>query len=76
MLATMRINDNQHKGLVVLEGTMMREANQDCVFLARGNNSVPQVPSNKTRSMAQHAPSAEGPTIERNIRMDNTLSFR
>lgn len=75
MLATMRINDNPHKSLVVPEGAVVREANQDYVFLVQDNNRFLRVPVELGPEMAHMRPVLKGLTIEQSIVVEGAFDL-
>ncbi|MBA4142040.1 MAG: efflux RND transporter periplasmic adaptor subunit [Nitrosospira sp.] len=73
MLAAMRITDNPHKSLVVPETAVVREANRDYVFLAKGNGQFLRVPVELGSEVADMRPVLEGLTAEQNIVLDGAF---
>lgn len=67
MLATMHVNDNSHKSLVVPETAVVREANRDYVFLAQGDHRFLRVPVELGPEVAGMRPVLKGLNIEQNI---------
>lgn len=75
MLATMRINDNPHKSLIVPEGAVVREVNQDYVFLPRGNNRFLRVPLELGPEVDNVRPVLKGLTIEQSIVVEGAFDL-
>jgi cobalt-zinc-cadmium efflux system membrane fusion protein len=73
MLATMHVTDNAHKSLVVPITAVVREANQDYVFLAQGNNRFLRVPVELGPEVADMYPVLKGVTIEQDIVVDGAF---
>jgi|SRR5687768_1621170 len=67
MLATMHIIDNPTESLVVPETAVVREANQDYVFLAQGDNRFLRVPVELGPEIADMRPVLKGLTAEQDI---------
>lgn len=67
MLANMHITDPQHKVLVVPESAVVRELNQDYVFVAVSENHFQRVPVVLDKEVANLRPVIEGLTIEQQI---------
>ena len=67
MLANMHINDPQHKVLVVPESAVVRELNQDYIFVALGENRFQRVPVKLGPEVADLRPVIEGLTIDQQI---------
>jgi len=67
MLANMHINDPQHKVLVVPESAVVRELNQDYVFIALTNNTFQRVPIELAKEVANLRPVLNGLTIDQRI---------
>jgi cobalt-zinc-cadmium efflux system membrane fusion protein len=75
MLATMHVTDNAHKSLVVPETAVVREANRDYVFLAKGNNLFQRVPVELGPEVADMRPVVQGLTIDQNIVVDGAFDL-
>jgi cobalt-zinc-cadmium efflux system membrane fusion protein len=75
MLATMHVSDNAHKSLVVPETAVVREANRDYVFLAKGNNLFQRVPVELGPEVADMRPVVHGLTIDQNIVVDGAFDL-
>lgn len=75
MLATMHVTDNAHKSLVVPETAVVREANRDYVFLAKGNNRFQRVPVELGPEVADMRPVVQGLTIDQNIVVDGAFDL-
>lgn len=73
MLATMHIIDNPHKSLVVPETAVVREANQDYVFIAQGDNRFLRVPVELGPEVADMRPVLKGVAPEQNIVVDGAF---
>ncbi|HJT51818.1 MAG TPA: efflux RND transporter periplasmic adaptor subunit [Nitrosospira sp.] len=73
MLATMHIIDNPHKSLVVPETAVVREANQDYVFVAQGDNRFLRVPVELGPEVADMRPVLKGLTPEQSIVVDGAF---
>lgn len=67
MLANMHITDTLHKSLVVPEQAVVREANRDYIFLAKGNNQFLRVPVELGPEVADMRPVVKGVTIDQSI---------
>lgn len=67
MLANMHITDSQHKVLVVPESAIVRELNQDYVFISLGANRFQRVPVELGPEVANLRPVVEGLTIDQRI---------
>lgn len=67
MLANMHITDPQHKILVVPEGAVVRELNQDYVFVAVSDNHFQRVHVELGPEVASLRPVLEGLTIDQRI---------
>lgn len=67
MLANMHITDSQHKVLVIPESSIVRELNQDYVFIALGNNLFQRVPVELGPEVADLRPIINGLTIDQRI---------
>lgn len=67
MLANMHITDTLHKSLVVPEQAIVREANRDYVFLAKGNNQFLRVPVELGPEVADMRPVLKGVAIDQSI---------
>ena len=75
MLATMHINDNPHKSLVVPEGAVLREANRDYIFIAQGNNQFLRVPVKLGPEVAGLRPVLKGLAIEQRIVVEGVFEL-
>lgn len=73
MLATMHITDNAHKSLVVPVTAVVREANQDYVFLAQGDKRFLRVPVELGPEVADMYPVLNGVTLEQKIVVDGAF---
>jgi cobalt-zinc-cadmium efflux system membrane fusion protein len=73
MLAIMHITDNPAKSLVVPEGAVVREGNQDYVFLAQGDNRFLRVPVELGPEVADMRPVLKGLTIDQSIVVDGAF---
>jgi cobalt-zinc-cadmium efflux system membrane fusion protein len=67
MLANMHITDTLHKSLVVPEQAVVREANRDYIFLAKGNNQFLRVPVELGPEVADMRPVLKGVAIDQSI---------
>ncbi|AKH38628.1 MULTISPECIES: efflux RND transporter periplasmic adaptor subunit [Nitrosomonas] len=67
MLANMHITDAQHKTLVVPEAAVVRELNQDYVFLAQGDDRFERVPVELGPEVADFRPVLSGLTDDQRI---------
>ncbi|AEJ00616.1 efflux transporter, RND family, MFP subunit [Nitrosomonas sp. Is79A3] len=67
MLANMHITDPQHKVLVVPESAIVRELNQDYVFIALGDNRFQRVPVELGPEVADLRPVIKGLMIDQRI---------
>lgn len=73
MLATMHIIDNPHESLVVPETAVVREANQDYVFIAQGDKRFLRVPVELGPEVADVRPVLKGLTPEQSIVVDGAF---
>lgn len=73
MLATMHINDNPHKSLVVPEGAVVREGNRDYVFLVQGNSRFLRVPVELGPKVGDMHPLIKGLALEQSIVVDGAF---
>lgn len=73
MLSNMHITDNPHKSLSVPETAVVREANQDYVFLAQGDNRFLRVPVELGPEVADVYPVLKGLTIGQKIVVDGAF---
>lgn len=73
MLATMHITDPQHKSLVVPEAAVVRELNQDYVFIAVGERRFQRVPVELGPEVARYRPVISGLTIDQRIVMEGAF---
>jgi cobalt-zinc-cadmium efflux system membrane fusion protein len=62
MLANMHITDPQHKTLVVPEAAVVRELNQDYVFLAKSDDRFERIPVELGPEVADFRPVLSGLT--------------
>jgi len=69
MLANMHITDPQHKVLVVPEGAVVRELNQDYIFIAVSHDRFQRVPVELGPEVAGFRPVLSGLTIDQHIVM-------
>ncbi|UJP04478.1 MAG: efflux RND transporter periplasmic adaptor subunit [Nitrosomonas sp.] len=67
MLANMHITDTQHKVLVVPESAIVRELNQDYVFVARTDTQFQRVPVELAKEVANLRPILNGLTVDQRI---------
>jgi cobalt-zinc-cadmium efflux system membrane fusion protein len=67
MLANMHITDTLHKSLVVPEQAVVREANRDYIFLAKGNNQFLRVSVELGPEVADMRPVLKGVAIDQSI---------
>lgn len=67
MLANMHITDAQHKVLVVPESAVVRELNQDYVFVAVSDNQFQRVPVQLDKEVANLRPVLQGLAIDQRI---------
>jgi cobalt-zinc-cadmium efflux system membrane fusion protein len=67
MLATMHIIDNPERSLVVPETAVVREANQDYVFLSQGDNRFLRVPVELGPEVSDMYPVLKGVTVDQKI---------
>lgn len=67
MLANMHITDPQHKVLVVPEAAVVRELNQDYVFVSLSGNEFQRVPVELAKEVANFRPVLSGLTIDQRI---------
>ena len=67
MMANMHITDSDHKVLVVPESAVVRELNQDYVFVALTDNEFQRVPVELAKEVANLRPVVNGVTIEQRI---------
>ncbi|KIO48671.1 efflux RND transporter periplasmic adaptor subunit [Nitrosospira sp. NpAV] len=75
MLATMHINDNLHKSLVVPAGAVVREDNRDYVFIAQGNNRFLRIPVELGPEIDTMRPVLKGLTIEQSIVIEGAFDL-
>ena len=75
MLATMHIIDNPHKSLVVPETAVVREANQDYVFIAQGDKRFLRVAVELGSEVADVRPVLKGLTPEQSIVVDGAFDL-
>ncbi|MEK7791713.1 MAG: efflux RND transporter periplasmic adaptor subunit [Pseudomonadota bacterium] len=69
MLANMHITDPQHKVLVVPEGAVVRELNQDYVFILISHDRFQRIPVELGPEVAGFRPVLSGLTIDQHIVM-------
>ncbi len=67
MLANMHITDPQHKVLVVPETAVVRELNQDYVFVVVNDNHFQRVPVQLDKEVANLRPVLQGLTVDQRI---------
>ena len=73
MLANMHITDPQHKSLVVPEAAVVRELNQDYVFVATGERRFQRVPVELGPEVADFRPVLSGLTVDQRIVMEGAF---
>lgn len=73
MLANMHITDPQHKSLVVPEGAVVRELNQDYVFLKIKPGTFQRVPVKLGPEVANFRPVISGLTSDQKIVMEGAF---
>ncbi len=73
MLANMHISDPQHKLMVVPEGAVVRELNQDYVFIAISHDRFQRVPVELGPEVADFRPILKGITIDQRIVMEGAF---
>jgi len=73
MLANMHITDAQHMVLVVPEGAVVRELNQDYVFIAISGDRFQRVPVELGHEVANFRPVLSGLTIDQRIVMEGAF---
>jgi cobalt-zinc-cadmium efflux system membrane fusion protein len=73
MLANMHITDTQQKTLVVPEAAVVRELNQDYVFVAISQDSFQRVPVELGPEVADFRPVVKGLTIDQRIVMEGAF---
>lgn len=73
MLANMHITDPQHKSLVVPEGAVVRELNQDYVFVKVSPGHFRRVPVKLGPEVANFRPVINGLTIDQRIVMEGAF---
>ncbi|MBX3617381.1 efflux RND transporter periplasmic adaptor subunit [Nitrosomonas sp.] len=73
MLANMHITDSQHKTLVVPEAAVVRELNQDYVFVVTDNNHFQRTPVELGHEVADFRPILSGLTIDQRIVMEGAF---
>ncbi|MBS0496607.1 MAG: efflux RND transporter periplasmic adaptor subunit [Proteobacteria bacterium] len=73
MLANMHITDPQHKSLVVPEAAVVRELNQDYVFVATGERHFQRVPVELGPEVADFRPVLSGLTVDQRIVMEGAF---
>ena len=73
MLANMHITDTQNKTLVVPEAAVVRELNQDYVFIAVSNDRFQRVPVELGSEVAGFRPVLNGITIDHRIVLEGAF---
>ena len=73
MLATMHVVDNPERSLAVPETAVVREANQDYVFLSQGDNRFLRIPVELGPEVADMYPVLKGVTIDQKIVVDGAF---
>ncbi len=73
MLANMHITDTLHKTLVVPDQAVVRDANRDYVFVAKGNNQFVRVPVELGPEVASMRPVLKGLTMDQDIVVDGAF---
>ncbi len=73
MLANMHITDPQHKSLVVPEAAVVRELNQDYVFIVTGENRFQRIAVELGSEVADFRPVVNGLTIDQRIVMEGAF---
>jgi cobalt-zinc-cadmium efflux system membrane fusion protein len=73
MLANMHITDAQQQTLVVPEAAVIRELNQDYVFIVTGDNRFQRVPVELGPEVANFRPVLSGLTIDQHIVMEGAF---
>lgn len=73
MLANMHITDPQHKSLVVPEAAVVRELNQDYVFVVAGERRFQRVPVELGPEVADFRPVLSGLTVDQRIVMEGAF---
>jgi cobalt-zinc-cadmium efflux system membrane fusion protein len=73
MLANMHITDTLHKTLVVPDQAVVRDANRDYVFLAKGNNRFVRVPVELGPEVASMRPVIKGLAMDQDIVVDGAF---
>jgi len=73
MLANMHITDAQHKTLVVPEAAVVRELNQDYIFIAISADRFQRVPVELGPEVANFRPVLSGLTIDQHIVMEGAF---
>jgi cobalt-zinc-cadmium efflux system membrane fusion protein len=73
MLANMHITDPQHKVLVVPEGAVVRELNQDYVFILISHDRFQRIPVELGPEVAGFRPVLNGLTIDQHIVMEGAF---
>lgn len=73
MLANMHITDAQHKTLVVPDAAVVRELNQDYVFVAMSDNLFQRVPVELGPEVANFRPVLNGLTIDQHIVLEGAF---
>ncbi len=73
MLANMHITDAQHKSLVIPEAAVVRELNQDYVFIATSDDSFQRIPVELGHEVANFRPVLKGLTIDQRIVMEGAF---
>jgi cobalt-zinc-cadmium efflux system membrane fusion protein len=73
MLANMHITDAQNKVIVVPEAAVVRELNQDYVFIVISENSFQRIPVELGPEVAGFRPVLDGITLEQRIVMEGAF---
>ena len=73
MLANMHITDPQHKVLVVPEGAVVRELNQDYIFILISHDRFQRIPVELGPEVADFRPVLSGLTIDQHIVMEGAF---
>jgi cobalt-zinc-cadmium efflux system membrane fusion protein len=73
MLANMHITDTLNKTLVVPDQAVVRDANRDYVFVAKGNNQFVRVPVELGPEVASMRPVLKGLTMDQDIVVDGAF---
>jgi len=73
MLANMHITDTQQRTLVVPEAAIVRELNQDYIFIALGDNQFERVPVELGPEVADFRPVLNGVSIDQPIVLEGAF---